>query len=95
MPRLPTRDLYRITAHAKSEMARRGISESQVVAVLSNPGQTLPVREGRQVLQSRLALREGGKQGLLRVFVDIGPDLGDVVTVYWTSKITKYWRVGK
>jgi hypothetical protein len=41
-------------------------------------------------MQSRAAM--DGKSYLLRVFVDIGPDKAEVVTVYRTSRIEKYWR---
>ncbi len=45
--------IYRLTDHAKSEMLRRGIGEDEVGHVLSAPEQTEPVREGREVYQSR------------------------------------------
>jgi hypothetical protein len=45
---------------------------------------------GQDVVQSRIAL--AGKTYLLRVFVDIDRDPAEVVTVYRTSRIAKYWR---
>jgi hypothetical protein len=48
------------------------------------------VRPGRDVLQSRIAFP--GKTYPLRVFVDIDRDPAEVVTVYRTSPIAKYWR---
>jgi hypothetical protein len=48
------------------------------------------VRPGRDVLQSRIVL--AGKMDLLRVFVDVDRDPAEVVTVYRTSRIAKYWR---
>jgi hypothetical protein len=79
-----------ITAHARFEMQRRGIGEDQVRKVVTSPGQRMTVRPGRVVMQSRAAM--DGKSYLLRVFVDIGPDKAEVVTVYRTSRIEKYWR---
>jgi hypothetical protein len=43
---------YRLTDHAKDEMARRQISEDDVAKVLAAPDQTETVREGREVYQS-------------------------------------------
>lgn len=73
-------------------MARRQISESDVKSILLTPEQTEPVREGREVYQSRIELGEPPKTYLLRVFVDIDRKPPEVVTAYRTSKIEKYWR---
>ncbi|MGH8476052.1 MAG: DUF4258 domain-containing protein [Burkholderiales bacterium] len=85
---------YRLTDHARQEMARRQISESDIAVVLSNPEQIEPVRSGRKVYQSRLELGDPPKTYLLRVFLDIDREPADVVTVYRTSKVEKYWRTG-
>jgi len=85
---------YQTTNHAREEMARRQISEADVARVLSEPEQTEGVREGREVYQSRLEIGEPPKTYLLRVFVDINRQPPEVVTVYRTSKIGKYWRTG-
>jgi len=77
------------------EMVRRQISESDVARVLATPEQVEKVREGREVYQSRMELGEPPKTYLLRVFVDIDRKPPEVVTVYRTSKIAKYWRVGQ
>jgi len=81
---------YAVTPHAAFEMERRGIAENIVKDVLNQPEQKLPVRPGREVLQSRIAI--AGKAYLIRVVVDVDRDPAEVVTVYRTSKITKYWR---
>ena len=83
-------DLYVITPHAVFEMARRGIAEGIVRDVLAEPEQRHPVWEGRDVLQSRLAF--AGKTYPVRVFVDVDRSPAEVVTVYRTSQIAKYWR---
>ena len=83
---------YRLTDHAKDEMARRQISEEDVAKVLAVPEQAETVREGREVYQSRIESSEPPKTCVLRVFVDIDREPPEVVTVYRTSKITKYWR---
>ena len=78
--------------HALIEMARRKISEGDVKDVLADPGQMEMVREGRAVYQAKRMLDNPPGIYLLRVFVDIDLKPPDVVTVYRTSKIEKYWR---
>jgi len=88
-PAEPIRD-YVFTTHALAEMTRRRLDEGVVREVLAEPEQRLPVRPGRDVLQSR---REGGGATyLIRVFVDVDRSPAEVVSAYRTSKIDKYWR---
>jgi len=84
---------YRLTDHAKEEMRRRQIGEQDVAKVLAAPEQREKVREGREVLQSRMEAGDPPRAFLLRVFVDIDRKPPAVVTVYRTSKVAKYWRV--
>lgn len=63
-----------------------------VRAMLLAPKQRLEVRPGREVLQSEISSGQPGKVSLIRVFVDIDRRPAEVVTVYRTSKIEKYWR---
>ena len=83
---------YRITDHAQREMARRQIQAADVRRVLAVPEQTEVIRPGRVVYQSRAAWGEPPTTYLLRVFVDVDRQPVEVVTVYRTSKIAKYWR---
>ena len=85
----PIRD-HVITPHAAFEMHRRGIDETTVCQVLTQPEQREVVRPGREVLQSRLEIE--GRLYLVRVFVDIDRVPPEVVTAYRTSKIEKHWR---
>lgn len=57
---------YRLTDHARLEMERRGIVESQVAQVLAAPEQIEVVRSGRVVCQSRVEFDEPAKVYLLR-----------------------------
>ena len=81
---------YLLTEHAIFELKRRGLEEKALDRLLRSPGQRLEVRPGRVVLQSRY--QEQGAEYLLRVFVDIDRIPAEVVTVYRTSKVAKYWR---
>jgi hypothetical protein len=92
MPKLKPIQNFVFTGHAMTEMARRGISESEVAEVLTHPEQTEMVRSGRAVYQAKLDLGEPPKTYILRVFVEIDRTSPQVVTVYRTSKIEKYWR---
>ncbi|HEY5868188.1 MAG TPA: DUF4258 domain-containing protein [Candidatus Tectomicrobia bacterium] len=83
---------YRLTDHAQREMARRHIQAADVRRVLAVPEQTEIIRPGRVVYQARAAWGEPSTTYLLRVFVDVDRQPVDVVTVYRTSKIAKYWR---
>jgi len=71
-------------------MRRRRIDQAVVRAVLAAPEQRHSVRRGRDVLQSRIELAD--KTYLFRVFVDVDRHPAEVVTVYRTSNIRKYWR---
>jgi len=81
---------YEIGDHAAEQMRRRGIHESVLGAVLADPDQRQPVRPGRELLQSRIEF--AGKVYLVRVIVDMDRQPAEVVTVYRTSRIAKYWR---
>jgi hypothetical protein len=85
-------DEYRITSHAMVEMERRGIDQTIVRRVLAAPEQRYKVRDGRDVLQSKITF--GDKIYLVRILVDVDQKPADVVTVYRTSNIARYWRAG-
>jgi len=81
---------FTLTPHALFEIQRRKLAEPAIRGVRAAPEQRFAVRPGRDVLQSRVIL--SGKTYLLRVFVDIDRSPAEVVTVYRTSQVAKYWR---
>jgi len=81
---------YVLTGHATHQAARRGIALSQVRQVVDNPEQRFPQRPGRDIFQSRVTVKR--RTWLMRVIVDVDRDPAEVVTVYRTSNITRYWR---
>lgn len=83
---------YRITDHARLQMGRRRITETQIAEVLSSPEQVEIVRPGRAMYQSRVERGEPARAYLLRVFVDVGREPEEVVTACFTSRIDKYWK---
>lgn len=83
---------YRLTDHARLQMERRHVTAAQIAQVLSAPEQSETIQCGRMVCQSRVDFGEPPRTYLLRVFVDVDRQPAEVVTVYRTSKIEKYWR---
>jgi hypothetical protein len=80
------------TTHAHERQAewekKRGITREDVERVVIHPEQTVPGDRAALVAQTRW----GG--GLLRVpFVEAG-EQRKVLTLYWTSRIDKYWVGG-
>ena len=67
-------------------------ADAKVAAVLGSPGQTKTIRPGRAVYQSRVASGNPAKLYVVRIVVDTDPQPAEVVTVYRTSKVQKYWR---
>jgi hypothetical protein len=78
-----------ISPHARGEIARRRIDLSVVAQVIAAPEQRLVARPGREVLQSRLPMN--GKTYIVRVFVDTDRSPPEVVAIYRTSELGKYW----
>lgn len=81
---------FRLSVHAKQEMVRRQLPPKDVESVLQNPEQTVDESRGRKAYQSRVEI--GGKMFLVRAIVVDTVDPAIVVTVYRTTKISKYWR---
>ncbi|HKI32452.1 MAG TPA: DUF4258 domain-containing protein [Gemmataceae bacterium] len=82
---------FRLSRHAQDEMGRRGIPRQMVDGVLANPQQIIDMPDGKKAYQSQIDFG-GGRVFLLRVIVAVDVDPNLVVTVYRTSKISKYWR---
>lgn len=81
---------FRISNHAREELARRGIALEEVEEALEAPGQIVEEHGGIVCYQSRVT--HSGKPYLLRVMVNESADPKVVVTVYKTSKLRKYWQ---
>jgi hypothetical protein len=81
-----------ISGHARFEMERRGVTDDVVRQVLESAEQRSPLHAGRVVLHSRVMMGTPPKMYLVRVVVDIDRRPAEVVTVYRTTKVHKYWR---
>ncbi len=80
-----------ISEHARAQALRRGLSEDVVLEVARAPEQRIAARLGREVRQPRIGMAPDDTLYLVRVVVDTEPSGETVVTVYRTSKISKYW----
>ena len=81
-----------ISGHARLEMQRRDVTDGLVQHVVAAPEQRFPVRDGRVVLQSRVTMGRPPKMYLVRVVIDIDRRPAEVVTVYRTTRVNRYWR---
>jgi hypothetical protein len=78
------------TAHARDRQVewhkKLGITTEEVENLLRNPAQVVPGDRNVLVAQARRG------KGLLRVpFVDVEGNK-KVLTIYWTSRVEKYWK---
>ena len=83
---------YRLSRHAQEEMRRRQIPLAVVEAILAHPQQVIPQDLDKKVYQSQVELGDG-KVFLVRVIVAENTAPPTVVTLYRTTKISKYWRI--
>ena len=81
--------LFNISKHARDQMKLRGIEESIVWGILTEPGQVI-TSEDKTIYQG--VIDEAGKQYLIRIFVNHIKIPNMVITAYKTSKITKYYE---
>jgi hypothetical protein len=82
---------FRYSHHAETELALRRIPRALVDQILCNPQQVVPERPPKKAYQSQVDVGDG-RMMLVRAVVDDTVEPAVVVTVYRTSKISKYWR---
>jgi hypothetical protein len=82
---------FEISKHAREEMERRAISLQIVETILQKPQQIVDEYGNKKAYQSIIDIG-AGRDYLVRVIVNDTSDPAKVVTVYRTSKISKYWR---
>lgn len=83
-----------IESHASFEAERRGISEEFIKSAVGNPQQKLPSKKGRVIVQNKYYDEVEKKQMLVRIIGIETSEKFNVITVYKTSKINKYWTEG-
>lgn len=82
---------FELTSHAEEELARRGIPKGLLDELLAAPQQVVPAYGDMKAYQSQVDFG-GGRMYLLRAIVSEREGSAIVVTVYRTSRISKYWR---
>ena len=75
--------------HAREQMLRRGINLETVMVVVSCPDQTIADNETPSKIVYQSLINEDNRTLLLRVFVEHSKV---IITVYKTSKISKYYE---
>ena len=81
-----------LSKHAKQQLADRNIPAERVWQVVEHPEQKYNQAIDETVCQSRVIF--GEKLYLLRVFVNFTKIPPMIISVYRTSKVSKYWRQG-
>ena len=79
-----------LSMHVQQEMDRRGIPLPVVESVLAAPAQKVPEHGDVVCYQSQVEIHQ--KPYLVWVMVNEPATPPKVVTVYRTSKISKYWK---
>ena len=78
------------STHAEDQLKERELSKELADQILLNPMQVLESKKGRKIAQSIVKFEK--KAFLIRVVYIERPDHYNVITVYKTSRIKKYWR---
>ena len=81
---------HQLSIHIHEEMERRGIPLAVVELVLAAPAEIVPEHGDIVCYQSKVDINQ--KPYLVRVMVNETATPPKVVTVYRTSKISKYWK---
>jgi hypothetical protein len=81
-----------VSRHAREQMLRRGINHETVMMVVSHPDQTLADKETPTKIIYQSLIKEENRMFLLRVFVETDKQPNVIITVYKTTKISKYYE---
>ena len=78
--------------HAQDQMSRRRINEETILKMMFQPDQIITDSEDPSILVYQSLIDEGNQIFLLRVFVNRDKQPNVIVTVYKTTKISKYYE---
>ena len=84
----------RFTRHAQIQATARRIPRDIVLETIRNPEQIVPGRQGRRVHQSRYFDTVESKEMLMRVVTEPEGLNVIVVSIYKTSRMSRYWSEG-
>jgi len=83
---------FKFSIHAREQMSRRSINHETVLMVVSKPDQTIADNENPTIVIYQSLVKEDNQMFLLRVFVNIDKQPNVIVTLYKTTKISKYYE---
>lgn len=75
--------------HAFEQLKERNIEKKLVDQALIKPQQIIEGKKGRKIVQRKYMIK--GKEFLMRVIFKENPEFVEVVTMYLTTRIKKYW----
>jgi hypothetical protein len=78
--------------HAQEQMRRRGINYETVLLTVSEPDQTIVDDEDMDIIICQSIIKEDKQMFMLRVFVNRDRQPNVVITLYKTTKISKYYE---
>jgi hypothetical protein len=78
--------------HALEQMTRRGINSEAVLKVVSCPDQTIYDNKEPAIVIYQSLIKEDNQLFLLRFFVNKDKQPNVIVTLYKTTKISKYYE---
>jgi hypothetical protein len=85
-------DMVIFSKHAKEQMLRRGITHEAVMSVITHPEEILADDEDPTVMIFQSLIKENNRWFLLRVFINKDKATHEIITLYKTSKIQKYYE---
>ena len=83
---------FEFSKHAEEQMLLRNIKQNDVLNTLIYPDQIVKDDDNQDVKIYQSLLKENSQMFLLRVFVNIYKTPKSVITVYKTTKISKYYE---
>ena len=84
-------DLF-FSKHACEQMSRRGINHETVLNVVLRPDQIIAENDEPTIVIYQSLMKEDNQMFLLRVFVNRDKQPNVIVTLYKTTKISKYYE---
>jgi len=81
-----------LSKHAHEQMIRRSIDYETVLSTVTLPDQTIVNKEAPEIIIFQSLINEKEQMFLLRVFVNVEKQPNVIVTLYKTTKISKYYE---
>ena len=83
---------FEYSKHAEEQMLLRNIKREDVEKAIKFPDQILSDENDLYVKIYQYLLKENSQMFLLRIFVNISKSPNKIVTLYKTTKISKYYE---